>query len=303
MLFLEPLLHVGPECEIAEDQAVQCDREQERRHFPRWNLRAHPRGHAGKVDPGFGDQGAGVKHGDPPNLPGMVPPHESHDCGDCRRDQEVDHDLFAHILSHLFRRLLIGRSIVGQRIPFRLGFLLHLLALFGDPLTSSRSRQEMAHTPHQPGGSARLRERGQKGQQKRIDAGAAKKIPGKNSDADGRLLLDPDILFASSWISRSFPGSRPQWFRERRLKDLREYIAGIASQLRVENKSPDEVRQIMAEYEQKGLEKLIEDKLILAAAIDKGIEVRDDVVDKRLEEIKGRYTREDDFIKALIHKA
>src|SRR5580698_6329805 len=69
------------------------------------------------------------------------------------------------------------------------------------------------------------------------------------------------------------------------MKDLRQYIAGIASQLRVENKSPAEIQQIMAEYEQKGVDKLIEDKLILAAANDKGIEVRDDIVDKRLQEI------------------
>ena len=83
------------------------------------------------------------------------------------------------------------------------------------------------------------------------------------------------------------------------LKDLRQYIASIASQLRVENKSPQEFQQIMDEYEQKGLDKLIEDKLILAAANDKGIEVRDDIVDKRLQEIKSRYSSEDEFLKAI----
>ena len=83
------------------------------------------------------------------------------------------------------------------------------------------------------------------------------------------------------------------------LKDLRQYIAGIAGQLKIENKSPQEIQQIMGEYEQKGLDKLIEDKLVLAAANDKGIEVRDDIVDKRISEIKSRYPGEDDFIKAL----
>jgi parvulin-like peptidyl-prolyl isomerase len=83
------------------------------------------------------------------------------------------------------------------------------------------------------------------------------------------------------------------------LKDLRQYVAGIASQLRVENKSPDEIRQIMSDYEQKGLDKLIEDKLILAAANDKGIIVRDDIIDKRLQEIKDRYPGEDEFLNAL----
>jgi len=83
------------------------------------------------------------------------------------------------------------------------------------------------------------------------------------------------------------------------LKDLRQYVASIASQLRVENKSPQEIQQIMAEYEQKGLDKLIEDKLILAAANDKGIQVRDDIVDKQIKEIKGRYSGEDEFLKAI----
>ncbi len=83
------------------------------------------------------------------------------------------------------------------------------------------------------------------------------------------------------------------------LKDLRQYVAGIASQLRVENKSPEEIRQILGDYEQKGLDKLIEDKLILAAANDKGIEVRSDIVDKRIKEIRDRYPGEDNFLNAL----
>ena len=83
------------------------------------------------------------------------------------------------------------------------------------------------------------------------------------------------------------------------IKDLRQYVAGIASQLRVENKSQEEIRQIMEDYEQKGLDKLIEDKLILAAANDKGIDVRGDIIDKRMKEIKDRYPSEDDFLKAI----
>jgi len=83
------------------------------------------------------------------------------------------------------------------------------------------------------------------------------------------------------------------------LKDLRQYIASIASQLRVENKSPEEIQQIMGDYEQKGLDKLIEDKLILAAANVKGIDVRQEIVDKRMKEIRDRYSNEDELIKAL----
>lgn len=83
------------------------------------------------------------------------------------------------------------------------------------------------------------------------------------------------------------------------LKDLRQYIAGIASQLRVENKSQEEIQQIMEDYEKKGLDKLIQDKLILAAANDRGIDVRSDFVNKHMDEIKSRYANSDDFVKAL----
>jgi len=83
------------------------------------------------------------------------------------------------------------------------------------------------------------------------------------------------------------------------LKDLRQYVSSIAGQLKVENKSPEEIQQVMGDYEQKGLDKLIEDKLILAAANTKGIDVRQDIVDKRMQEIKARYTNEDDLVKAL----
>jgi parvulin-like peptidyl-prolyl isomerase len=83
------------------------------------------------------------------------------------------------------------------------------------------------------------------------------------------------------------------------LKDLRQYVAGIAGQLKVENKSPEEIQQIMSDYEQKGLDKLIEDKLILAAANQKGIEVRSDIVDKRIKEIRDRYPSEEELLNAL----
>jgi len=83
------------------------------------------------------------------------------------------------------------------------------------------------------------------------------------------------------------------------LKDLRQYVASIASQLRIESKSPEEIQQIMRDYEQKGLEKLVQDKLILEAANDKGIEVRDDIIDKRIKEIRGRYASDEELNKAL----
>ncbi len=83
------------------------------------------------------------------------------------------------------------------------------------------------------------------------------------------------------------------------LKDLRQYVSGIYSQLRVENRSKQEIQEIMAAYEEKGIEQLIEDKLILAAAIEKQIEIRPEILTKRIKDIKSKYKSEEEFISSL----
>jgi peptidyl-prolyl cis-trans isomerase SurA len=124
-----------------------------------------------------------------------------------------------------------------------------------------------------------------------------------NRNMQNISLLVIGFLFLTSWVHADNPPSDAIIAIVNddviTLKDLRQYVAGIASQLKVENKSPEEIQQIMGDYEQKGLDKLIEDKLILAAANDKGIDVRDDIIDKRMKEIKDRYASEDDLINAL----
>lgn len=76
------------------------------------------------------------------------------------------------------------------------------------------------------------------------------------------------------------------------LKDLKAYMASIYSQLRIENNDPFEIDQIMRQYEAKGIDQLIEDKLILAAAREKEMEVKQAAVDKKVDEIKARYPSE-----------
>ncbi len=83
------------------------------------------------------------------------------------------------------------------------------------------------------------------------------------------------------------------------LKDLKDYIAGVYRQLKVENRSPQEIREIMASYEEKGIDQLVNDKLILEAANAKGLEIRPEIVDKRLQEIKDHYPSEDQFLDVL----
>ncbi len=83
------------------------------------------------------------------------------------------------------------------------------------------------------------------------------------------------------------------------LKDLSMYINSIRSELKIENKSQQEIHEIMAEYEERGINKLIEDKLILAAAEEKGIIIRDEILNKRVREIRSKYASEDEFLQIL----
>ncbi len=80
------------------------------------------------------------------------------------------------------------------------------------------------------------------------------------------------------------------------LKDLKDYLGGIYRQLKVEHKSQQEIEQIIAAYEEKGVNQLIDDKLILDAAKKKGIEIRPDAIEKRLKEIRSRYPSEEAFL-------
>lgn len=83
------------------------------------------------------------------------------------------------------------------------------------------------------------------------------------------------------------------------LKDLKDYIAGVYRQLKVEHKTQEEIQKIVASYEERGVNQLIEDKLILEAANKKGIELRNDIVEKRLKEIKSRYASDEEFLNEL----
>jgi parvulin-like peptidyl-prolyl isomerase len=86
------------------------------------------------------------------------------------------------------------------------------------------------------------------------------------------------------------------------LKDLKAYIAGMSGQLRVENTDPFEMDEIMRQYQQKGVNQLVEDKLILAAAKDREIAVKPEAIDKKLDEIRHRYPSEDVFQAMLEHE-
>lgn len=83
------------------------------------------------------------------------------------------------------------------------------------------------------------------------------------------------------------------------VKDLKEYMKGIYSQLKIEGKTPKEINEIMAQYEYKGIEQLIEDRLILSSADKAGVIIRPKAVDERIDEIKKNYASPQEFTAAL----
>ena len=86
------------------------------------------------------------------------------------------------------------------------------------------------------------------------------------------------------------------------VKDLQVYLNSMYAQLRIEGRPEQEAREIMAEYQSKGVQQLIEDKLVLFAAEQAGVQIRPKVIDDRVDEIKKKYPTYQVFLDALKHE-
>lgn len=84
------------------------------------------------------------------------------------------------------------------------------------------------------------------------------------------------------------------------LQDLKSYNHSIYVSLVTQGLSEEELRPIMLDLEVNGINKLIEDKLMLNEANKIGVVVRDKLVDDRIDEVKSRYPSEQVFMDALI---
>ena len=84
------------------------------------------------------------------------------------------------------------------------------------------------------------------------------------------------------------------------LKDLRDYVRGTYVSLIAEGKKPQEIDKIMLDLEINGLNKLIEDKLLLSKANEMGLDVKDKLIEDKIDVIKKRYSSEQEFTQALI---
>lgn len=84
------------------------------------------------------------------------------------------------------------------------------------------------------------------------------------------------------------------------LKDLRDYIRQTYVSLVAEGVEEQQLKAMMLDLESDGINKLIEDRLILTRAKAIGIDVREQLIDQRLAEIKQRYPSEEVFLDALV---
>lgn len=82
-------------------------------------------------------------------------------------------------------------------------------------------------------------------------------------------------------------------------KDMQDYLRGIYAQLRIEGRTDTEIKEIMQQYEAKGVDQLVDDRLILAEANRQGMQIRPQAIEDRLTEIKKKYTSTQEFLSAI----
>src|SRR3989338_5965392 len=84
------------------------------------------------------------------------------------------------------------------------------------------------------------------------------------------------------------------------LKDLKDYVQSTYVSLVAEGMPDAQIQEVMKDMEINGTIKLIEDKLILSQANTLGLQVREALVDERLETLKTKYGSEQKLVDALI---
>ena len=82
-------------------------------------------------------------------------------------------------------------------------------------------------------------------------------------------------------------------------RDLGEYLKSRYLQLKMEGASDAEIKPLMVELENNGVQRLIQDKLLVNETKNKDIKVRKEMVDRRMKEIVHNYPSEEIFLKSL----
>lgn len=84
------------------------------------------------------------------------------------------------------------------------------------------------------------------------------------------------------------------------LRDLRDYIQSTYVSLVAEGMKDEDIKKIMSDLQVNGIDKLIEDKLILSEANKMGMDVREKLINDRIEDVKKKYPSEQAFLDALV---
>ena len=84
------------------------------------------------------------------------------------------------------------------------------------------------------------------------------------------------------------------------VKDLQDYIHSTYFALVAEGMQDQKLKEIMQDLEKNGLNKLIEDKLIVSKANQMGLQIRPKLVDERINNIRNKYNSEEEFVNALV---
>ncbi|MFA5088344.1 MAG: peptidyl-prolyl cis-trans isomerase [Candidatus Omnitrophota bacterium] len=82
--------------------------------------------------------------------------------------------------------------------------------------------------------------------------------------------------------------------------DLADYVNAIYLQLVTSGTNPQQIQEVMQDLEANGLQRLIEDKIIIGEAKRMELIVREKVVEEKIETIKKKYPSEEDFLFALV---
>lgn len=83
-------------------------------------------------------------------------------------------------------------------------------------------------------------------------------------------------------------------------RDMTDYYESVYFQLKSEGKSQDQIDTVMKEFQKNGIRNLIEDRIMLSEANRIGLEIRKELIDRRLTEIQKQYASEQAFLDALL---
>jgi len=83
-------------------------------------------------------------------------------------------------------------------------------------------------------------------------------------------------------------------------KDLQDYLSAAYVRLRMENYPEEKIDQIMQDMQASGLQKLIQDKLVLSEAEQKEITVPEEAIDQRVKNLEDQYSSPQEFVTSLM---